>query len=362
MNPASSFYQKHREGKREFNDVCCSLMSSTSRAIVIQDGKLELSSVTIPEPGPGYARVRIRACGVNRADLLQRFGLYPAPPDAPQNIPGLELAGEVEAIGHGVLDVKVGDRVFGIVGGGAYAEHVVVHARTLAPIPNDPRDDGKPLSFEKAAAIPEAFLTAFDAMVLQCGLSAGHTVLVHAVGSGVGTAAVQIAKAIGARAIGTARSRDKLTRAEALGLNGGVVVGDGATPKFAEQVRALTKNDRGVDVVLELVGGNYVPESLASLTDQGSLVLVGLMAGIRADVDLSMILRKRLHLVGTVLRSRPLEEKIVAGQVLRRHIAPLIEEGKLEAIVDKVFPLDQANAALDHMAANASFGKIVITT
>jgi NADPH:quinone reductase len=331
------------------------------RAIVIKDGKLELSEVKTPEPGPGYARVRIRACGVNRADLLQRYGLYPAPPDAPPDTPGLELAGEVDAIGGGVHgDVKVGDRVFGIVGGGAYAEYVTVHARTLAPIPTV---NGKPLSFEEAAAIPEAFLTAYDAMVLQCGLSAGQTVLVHAAGSGVGTAAVQIAKAVGARSIGTARSKDKLTRAESLGMNAGVVTEANAdgTPKFAERVRSLTKGERGVDVVLELVGGNYIPESLSALTDQGSLVLVGLMAGIRADIDLSMVLRKRLHIIGTVLRSRPLEEKIVAGQVLRRHISPLIEEGKLAAIVDKVFPLAEAGAALDHMQANASFGKIVLS-
>lgn len=329
------------------------------RAIVIvPDAKLELRDVPTPEPGPGQARVRVRACAVNRADLLQRRGLYPAPADAPADIPGLEIAGEVDAVGSGTTDVRVGDRVFGIVSGGAYAEMVVVHARTLAPIPSV---NGKPLGFVEAAAIPEAALTAYDAMVLQCGLSAGETVLIHAVGSGVGTAALQIARAIGAKAIGTARSKEKLGRAESLGLAAGVVVEakpDGS-PIFAAQVRELT-DGRGVDVVLELVGGAYVAESLSSLADRGRLVLVGLMAGARSDIDLGTLLRRRLRLFGTVLRSRPLEEKIAAGQVLARNLAPLVADGKLVPVIDRVLPLERAAEAHDHMAANASFGKIVL--
>jgi len=330
------------------------------RAIVIAPGsKLELRDVPSPEPGPGQARVRVRACGVNRADLLQRRGLYPAPPDAPPDIPGLEIAGEVDAVGSGTTDVRPGDRVFGIVSGGAYAEQVVVHARTLALIPVV---GGAPLGFVEAAAIPEAALTAYDAMVLQAGLAAGETVLVHAAGSGVGTAAVQIARAIGARAIGTARSQEKLARAEALGLSAGVVpqAGDDGSPRFAERVRELT-GGRGVDVVLDLVGGAYVPESMAALADRGRLILVGLMAGARADVDLGALLRRRLRLFGTVLRSRPLEEKIAAAQVLARNLRPLVEDGKLTPIVDRVLPLERADEAHQHMAANASFGKIVLT-
>jgi NADPH:quinone reductase len=332
---------------------------SPMRAVVIQqNAKLEIRDVPTPEPGPGQARVRVRACGVNRADLLQRHGLYPAPPDAPPDIPGLEIAGEVDAIGSGVVDVKVGDRVFGIVSGGAYAEAIVVHARTLAPIPSV---DGTPLGFASAAALPEAAITAYDAMVIQCGLSAGETVLVHAVGSGVGTTAVQIARAIGARVAGTARSKEKLTRAFALGMTSGVVAESNAdgSPRFADAVRAVTEG-RGVDVVLDLVGGAYVPESLASLADRGRLIVVGLMAGVRADIDLRMVLHRRLRLAGTVLRARPLEEKIVAAQVLARHLSPLIAEGKLAPIIDRVLPLDQAGEALDHMAKNASFGKIVL--
>ncbi|OJY16888.1 MAG: NAD(P)H-quinone oxidoreductase [Myxococcales bacterium 68-20] len=329
------------------------------RAIVIGDGgSLELREVPTPEPGPGQARVRVRACGVNRADLLQRRGLYPAPADAPQDIPGLEIAGEVEAVGSGTTDVRPGDRVYGIVSGGAYAEAVVVHARTLAPIPSV---SGKPLGFVEAAAIPEAFLTAYDAMIVQCGLVAGETVLVHAVGSGVGTAAVQIARAIGARAIGTARSQDKLERARGLGLHAGIALEvnpDGA-PRFATRVREST-DGRGADVVLELVGGAYVPESLASLAERGRVVLVGLMAGARADVDLGVVLRRRLRVFGTVLRSRPLEEKILAGQILARNISPLVAEGKLVPVVDRVLPLDRALEAQDLMASNANFGKIVL--
>jgi NADPH2:quinone reductase len=325
------------------------------RAIVITrpggPDVLELRDVPTPEPGPGHARVRIRACAVNRADLLQRMGAYPAPPDSPADIPGLEIAGEVDAVGPGVVDVRVGDRVFAIVGGGAYAEQVVVHARTLAPIPEG-------VSFNDAAAIPEAFLTAYDAIVLQAGLSAGETLLVHAAGSGVGTAAVQIARAIGARSVGTARSEPKLGRAKELGLAAGIVP-EGDPPRFADRVRAAT-GGRGVDVVLELVGGAYVPESLASLAERGRLVLVGLMAGTRADVDLGIVLRRRLRVFGTVLRARPLEEKIAAAQVLARNLAPLVGSGALRPIVDRVLPLAQAAEAHALMATNETFGKIVL--
>jgi NADPH:quinone reductase-like Zn-dependent oxidoreductase len=222
--------------------------------------------------------------------------------------------------------------------------------------------NGKPLGFVEAAAIPEAFVTAYDAMVLQCGLAAGETVLVHAVGSGVGTAAVQVAHAIGARTIGTARSKDKLAQAEKLvGLQAGVVAETNAdgSPRFAARVRELTEA-RGVDVVLELVGGAYVPESLASLADRGRLVLVGLVAGVRAEIDLGAVLRRRLRMFGTVMRARPLEEKILAGQVLAWKLAPLVAAGKLTPIIDRVFPLERAGAALDLMASNANFGKIVL--
>ncbi len=324
---------------------------------------LELRDVATPEPAPGQVRVRIRACAVNRADLLQRMGMYPPPADVSQEIPGLEIAGEVDAVGAGVGELHEGDRVFGVVGGGAYAEAVVVHARTLARIPDS-------LDFVQAAAVPEAFVTAYDAMVLQGGLTAGEIVLVHAVGSGVGTAAVQIARAIGARSIGTARSESKLERARKLGMDGGVVPTSGSGgPEFSAKVRELAGAGvggpgvgRGVDVVLELVGGTYVPESLASLSEKGRLVLVGLLAGTRAEVDLGLVLRRRLRVFGTVLRARPLEEKILAAQVLERRLAPLFASGVLTPVIDRVLPLERAAEAHASMADNEGFGKIVLTT
>src|SRR5215471_5130308 len=239
---------------------------------------LQLVERPAPQPARGEVLVRVRACGVNRADLLQRMGRYPAPPDAPADVPGLEFAGEVEAVGSAVTDVRIGQRVFGLVAGGAYAERVVVHGRALAHIP-----DG--IDFAEAAAIPEAFITAYDAMVDQAHLAAGEVLLVSAVGSGVGTAAVQIARAIGARSIGTARTGDKLARAKALGMDDGIVPENG---HFAAQVRALTAG-RGVDVVLELVGGPYLNEDLACLAPRGRVMLVGLLAGASADFDCAPI-------------------------------------------------------------------------
>lgn len=330
------------------------------RAIVIRrfggPEVLELRDVPLPEPSVGQVRVRIRASAVNRADLLQRMGAYPAPKDAPPDIPGLEIAGEVDAVGPGVTELAPGDRVYGVVGGGAYAEAVVVHARTLAKMPAELGD------FAKAAALPEAFITAYDAMVLQGGLTAGETVLVHAVGSGVGTAATQIAKAIGARSIGTARTAEKLERARTVGMHHGLVpeTKDNA-PIFADAVKTLT-GGRGADVVLELVGGSYVPESLSSLAERGRLVLVGLLAGTRADVDLGVVLRRRLRVMGTVLRARPLEEKILAAQCLERNLGPLFASGACVPVVDRVFPLDQASDAHAYVASNEGFGKVVLTT
>ena len=309
---------------------------------------LESREVATPVPAPGEIRVRVRATAVNRADLLQRQGLYPAPPGVRADIPGLELAGEIDALGAGVTGWAVGDAVFGLVGGGAYAEHVVAQERTLARMPAG-------LSFTDAAAIPEAFITAWDAMVTQAHLTAGETVLVHAVGSGVGTAALQIARAIGARAVGTARTAAKLERARDLGLEVGVVA---AEATFADRV--LEAVPGGVDVVLDLVGGAYVAESLKCLASRGRLVAVGLMAGRRAELDLGLLLHKRATLVGTVLRARPLEEKIAVTQAFARHVVPLLARGTLRAVVDRVMRLDQAAEAHTRVASNEGFGKVVL--
>lgn len=315
---------------------------------------LELRDVPLPEPSPGYVRVRVRACAVNRADLLQRMGGYPAPADAPPDIPGLEIAGEIDALGAGVAGLAMGDRVFGVVSGGAYAEAVVVHARTLARIPAN-------LDFIQAAAVPEAFVTAYDAIVSQAGLHAGAVVLVHAVGSGIGTAAIQIARALGARSVGTARTEAKLDRARELGMDWGITAGaKEGNPVFAARVKELTQG-LGADVVLDLVGGAYVPESLASLREKGCLVLVGLLAGARAEIDLGLMLRRRLHMVGTVLRARPLEEKIIAAQLLDRHLAPLFSAQAIKPVIDRVLPLEKAAEAHAYMASNEGFGKVVLT-
>ncbi len=314
---------------------------------------LEVREVETPRAGAGQVRVRIHACAVNRADLMQVRGMYPAPADAPQDIPGLEVAGEIDEVGTGVTELAIGDRVYGVVSGGAYAESVVVPARTLARMP-------KELDFLQAAAVPEAFVTAYDAMVVQAGLAAGDVALVNAVGSGVGTAAVQIVRAIGARSIGTARTAAKLERARELGMNDGIVViTKNGQPELASKVMEVTEG-RGADVCLELVGGSYVPESLRALAMRGRLVLVGLLAGIAAEIDLSLVLRRRLHLFGTMLRSRPLEEKILAAQMLQHNLTPLFASGTLKPIVERVFPLEKAGEAHAYLAANEGFGKLVL--
>lgn len=268
---------------------------------------LEVRDVPSPTPGRGEVRVRVRATAVNRADLLQRMGAYPAPPDAPQDVPGLEYAGEIDALGEGVTGWRLGDRVFGLCGGGSYAEHLVAPARALARIPD-------PLSFTDAAAVPEAFITAWDAMVTQAHLAAGETVLVSAVGSGVGCAAVQLARAIGARSVGTARTADKLERARALGLDLGVVPGGG---RFATHVGAP-------DVILELVGGGYLAEDLACIAPRGRLVLVGLMAGARAELDLGLVLKaRRAHRHRAPLAPARGEDRGHAGLRASRRAAPV---------------------------------------
>lgn len=319
------------------------------RAIAItRSGGPEVLAVVdrdLPEPSRGEVRVRVRATAVNRADLLQRMGAYPAPADSPPDIPGLELAGEVAALGPGVERLAIGDRVFGLVGGGAYAEAVVTHERALARIP-----DG--LTFEQAAAIPEAFVTAHDAIVTQAGLRGGEVLLVHAAGSGVGTAAVQLGRALGAYVIGTARTADKLARAAALGLDAQVVPDDGG--RFAAQVKPAPH------VVLELVGGNYLAEDTRCVVPLGRIVLVGLLAGAKAELDLGLVLRKRLRIFGTVLRSRPLEEKLAAMRAFEDQVVPLIARGKLAPVIDTVMDLDQAAAAHTRMASNQGFGKIIL--
>lgn len=313
------------------------------------EGQMLLDRRPAPRPGPDEVRVRVRAAGVNRGDILQRKGLYPAPPGTVPDVPGLEYAGEVVECGARVRDVAEGDRVMGLVAGGGYAEQLVTHHRTLLPIPEG-------LDFAAAAAIPEAFVTAYDALVLQGGLMPGQRVLIHAAGSGVGTAAVQLAAQWGATVIGTSRTHAKLEKAAALGLHRGVVPRDGA---FAEAVRA----DGRVDLVLDLVGGAYTAESVRCVADRGCIMLVGLVGGIKCDMPLTVLLGRRIRVQGTVLRSRAIEEKIAVARSFADHVLRLFagEAPRLRPVLAGVHPMPAVEDAHRQMRSNTLNGKLVLS-
>jgi putative PIG3 family NAD(P)H quinone oxidoreductase len=310
-----------------------------------------LEDVEQPEPSRGEVLIRVRAAALNRADLLQRRGLYPPPPGFREDIPGLELAGEVAGLGEAVTGWKVGDRVMAIAAGEAQAEYAVAHERMLLRVP-----DG--MGLEEAGAIPEAGVTAHDAMFTIGGLRPGAAVLIHAVGSGVATAALQIARAAGALTIGTSRTADKLERAGALGLDHGLLVGTNE-PKFAEEVKRLTGR-RGAAVILDFVGGPYVAENLACLATGGRLVIIGTLGSHQAPVDLRALMRARGAIFGTVLRPRPLEEKIAATQAFGRDVLPLLSTGRVKPVVDAVLPAARAREGHERLEKNDSFGKIVL--
>ncbi|HEX8271398.1 MAG TPA: NAD(P)H-quinone oxidoreductase [Longimicrobiaceae bacterium] len=310
---------------------------------------LQLAERPLPEPGPGEIRVRVHASALNRADLLQRRGQYPAPPGAPQDVPGLEYAGEVDAVGEGAGLWAVGNRVMGIVGGGGYAEYVVVHEREAMRIPQG-------LSFEEGAAIPEAFLTAYDALFTRLELLMGERVLIHAVGSGVGTAALQLARAAGAVTIGTSRSADKLARAAELGLDVGI---DTSKEELAAALENATYGS-GVHAVVDLVGGKLLEESLRGLAQGGRVVVVGTVAGSKVELDLGLLLRRRIRIVGTVLRTRPLEEKIALAREFSSTVLPLLSSGKIRPVIDRVYPFSEIADAHRQMEENDTFGKIVL--
>ena len=297
-------------------------------------------------------RVRVRAAGLNRADILQRLGRYPAPPGYPQDIPGLEFAGEVVEVGEEVRGWKVGDRVFGITGGGAQAEFVTVPESTLAEIPPN-------LDWAEAASIPEVFMTAHDALFTQCRLQMGERVLIHAAGSGVGTAASQLVNAAGAVAYGTSRTADKLERAKEFGLTESVVVAKDSS-EFVEAVKRWT-NEAGVDVILDLVGAAYLKANLDSLALRGRLIFVGTTSGAKAEIDYAVVMRKRLSLMGTSLRTRSIEEKSTATRLFAQHVGPLLASGKVRPVIDRVFPMEQVRAAHQRIESNESFGKVVLT-
>ncbi|MGD8861976.1 MAG: NAD(P)H-quinone oxidoreductase [Myxococcales bacterium] len=310
---------------------------------------LSLGTLQVRDPGPGEVRVAVAAAGLNRADILQRRGFYPAPPGAPADVPGLEYAGTVEAVGDGVGERAVGDRVMGIAGGGGMSTHIVVHARETIAVPGN-------MDLSEAAAIPEVFLTAYDALFLQGDFGMGQTVLLHAVGSGIGTAAVQLVRAVGGRSLGTSRTGDKLERCEALGLDHGILVTD---KRFADAVREATAG-AGVDVALDTIGAAYLAENLKALSPRGRLVIIGLMGGATGEIPLGLVLQKRLRIQGTVLRSRPLEEKASLARRFEAEVLPLFERGLLKPVVDRVMPMKDIAAAHIRMEGNESFGKIVM--
>ncbi len=312
---------------------------------------VEIREVPDPAPSRGEVLVRVRAAALNRADLLQRRGLYPPPPGTREDVPGLELAGEVVRAGEGVTAWKAGDRVMAIASGEAQAELAVVHERMLLRIPEG-------LGFEQAGALPEAGITSHDALFTLGGLRPGWTVLVHAVGSGVSTAALQIARAAGATVVGTSRTQDKLDRARSLGLDHGILVGRDE-PRFADEVRRLTGR-KGVPLVLDFVGAPYAAENVASLATGGRIVVVGTMGGPRAAVDLSALMRARGAVVGTVLRPRPLDEKIAATQAFGRDVLPLVASGKVKPVLDAALPMARVREAHERMEKNESFGKLVL--
>ena len=302
-----------------------------------------------PEPGPEEILVAVHASALNRADLMQRRGGYPAPPGIRNDVPGLEMAGVVEAIGDRVTAWQVGDRVMALLGGGGYASKVTVHERQVMAIPEG-------LSFDEAAAIPEVYLTAFDALFQHCELLPGESVLVHAAGSGVGTAATQLASVSGCRVYGTAGSEEKLARAADLGLDVGVNYHES---DFAEVIAEDT-GGAGVNVILDVIGAPYWERNLASLAVRGRLVLVGTMGGGRLETNLGLLMGKRLRVHGTVLRARPLEEKAALTQTFARRHLGHFASGRLVSVVDRVYPLEEVAEAHRHMESNANFGKIVL--
>jgi NADPH:quinone reductase len=317
---------------------------------------LEIREVEdLPSPKDFEVLVRVRAAGVNRADLIQRKGFYPPPKGFDERILGLEFAGEVVDTGENALKFHLGDRVFGITGGGGQAEYVNIKESSLVKIPDN-------LSFVEAACIPEAFITAHDAIFTQGKLNHGETCLIHAVGSGVGLAALQLCKAHNIKTLGTSRAARKLTQCDKFGLDNGIFMdGDltGNAKYFAELIEHFTEG-KGVDVILDLVGAGYFEANLQSLAMNGRLILVGLTSGVKAEFNLGTALAKRLTIIGTTLRARSDDEKGEATANFAKDVLPLIASGKIVPNLDKVFAVTDVQKAHEYLESNESFGKVVL--
>ncbi|RME72049.1 MAG: NAD(P)H-quinone oxidoreductase [Chloroflexi bacterium] len=303
-----------------------------------------------PEPvaGPGEVLVDIYATALNRADLMQRAGKYPPPPGASE-ILGLEMAGVISALGEGVSGWQVGDRVCALLPGGGYAERVSVPAAVLMPVPAG-------WSFEQAAAMPEVFLTAFVNLFMEAGLQEGETVLVHGGASGVGTAAIQLLREAGNPVFVTAGTDEKTARCLELGAELAI---NYKTDDFAARIMAHT-GGQGVDVILDMVGAAYLERNLRLLKTRGRLVIISTLSGSKAEIDLRYLMGRRLRVIGSVLRARPVEEKTVIKEQFMARFWPALESGQIQPVIDSVFPIEQANEAHQRMAENRNIGKIVL--
>ena len=307
------------------------------------------ASAQAAAPGVGEVRIRVRATAINRADLAQRAGAYPPPPGA-SPILGLECAGEIEAVGEGVTRVAPGDAVCALLAGGGYAEYVVVPAGQVLPVP-------KGLDFQAAAALPEVFATAYLNLFMEAGLQRGERVLLHAGASGVGTAGIQLCRSFGNPCWVTAGSDSKVAACMELGAEGGLDRHGGA---FSEAVKGWTEA-RGMDVILDPVGGSYLGDNLNALAVGGRLVVIGLMGGVKAELNLGALMMKRLRIVGSTLRARPIPEKARVMDELLTRVWPLVERGDIKPIIERVFPIEDAEAAHALVAGNQTIGKVVLS-
>jgi putative PIG3 family NAD(P)H quinone oxidoreductase len=310
------------------------------RAVTIRDKEIVVEQHPDPQPGDGEVLVRVHAAGLNGADMMQRRGLYPAPAGSPQDIPGMELAGEVAALGRGVERFDVGARVMAIVGGGAQAQLCLVHERQLMPVPDA-------LDWSAAGGLPEVFATAHDALFTQARLRSGERLLVHGGAGGVGTAAIQLGRAAGARVSATVRDERHRDAVAALGAS--VVAPEG----FAEH--------GPFDVILELVGAPNMPDDLNALATGGRVTVIGVSAGAKAEVNLLALMGKRARIHGSTLRSRSLEDKAIVARLVEHEVLPLFDSGQLRVPIAETFALDDAAVAYERFAAGGKLGKIVLT-
>jgi NADPH2:quinone reductase len=309
------------------------------RAATIREGEVRIEEHPDPEPGSGEILVRVRAAGLNGADQMQKRGRYPAPPGSPQDIPGLELAGEVAALGPGATRFSEGDRVMAVVGGGGQAELATVHERAAMPVP-------EALDWPAAGGFPEVFTTAHDALFTQAALEPGERLLVHGAAGGVGTAAIQLARAAGARVTGTVRREELRGQVEGFG---------------AEVLDPEGFEEHGpFDVILELVGAPNLDGNVKALATCGRIAVIGIAAGAKAELNLARLMGVRGRIMSSTLRSRPLEQKAQAARLVERHVLPLVESGAVTVPVAQTFPLDEAADAYDRFAEGGKLGKVVL--